>query len=86
MSSEGLGMSLQSINVSRELVLDGVEVSLGGFNKLSAVFLNLGSQIADSLLASRRAVKFSYQMSWALRMKSYSQMKSFIALSQSWFN
>ena len=86
MSSQGLGMSLQSINVSRELVFDGVEVSLCGFNKLSAVFLNLGSQIADSLLAIRRAVKFSYQMSWVLRMKGYSQMKSFSALSQPWFN
>ena len=42
-------MSLQSINVSRELVLDGVEVSLGEVDKVSSVLLSLGSKIRNSL-------------------------------------
>merc|ERR1712117_695321 len=51
-STEGLYMSLQGVNVSRQLILDGVEVSLGSVHQSSSRLLGLSSKISNSLLKS----------------------------------
>ena len=51
-------MSLEGIDVSGELVLDGVEVSLGGIDKVSSVLLGFVSEVSDSLVECRMLNKF----------------------------
>lgn len=49
MTTEGSGVSFESINVSRKAVLDVVEMSLGSINQITAVLLNFVTQTLDSL-------------------------------------